>query len=75
MFCSDWNLILNETLDTENYVNINNPRARNAVLNIMEENGYIDVFRLLNENQKKFTWRRINPVKKQARLDCYLVSD
>ena len=75
MFCGDWNLILNETLDTENYVNINNPRARNAVLNIMEENGYIDVFRILNENQKKFAWRRINPVKKQARLDFYLVSE
>ena len=77
MFCGDWNLILNETLDTENYVDINNPRARNAVLNIMEENGYIDVFRILNENQKKFawTWRRINPVKKQARLDFYLVSE
>ena len=75
MFCGDWNLILNETLDTENYVNINNPRARNAVLNIMEENGYIDVFRILNENQTKFTWRRINPVKKQARLDFYLVSE
>ena len=44
MFCGDWNLILNETLDTENYVNINNPRARNAVLNIMEENGYISDF-------------------------------
>ena len=75
MFCGDWNLILNETLDTENYVNINNPRARNAVLNSMEENGYIDVFRILNENQKKFAWRRINPVKKQARLDFYLVSE
>ena len=75
MFCGDCNLILNETLDTENYVNINNPRARNAVLNIMEENGYIDVFRILNENQKKFTWRRINPVKKQTRLDFYLVSE
>ena len=41
----------------------------------MEENGYIDVFRILNENQKKFTSRRINPVKKQARLDFYLVSE
>ena len=66
---------MNETLDIENYVNINNPRARNAVLNIMEENGYIDVFRILNENQKKFAWRRINPVQKQARLDFYLVSE
>ena len=41
----------------------------------MEENGYIDVFRILNENQKTFTWRRINHVKKQSRLDFYLVSE
>ena len=36
---------------------------------------FLIFIRILNENQKKFTWRRINPVKKQTRLDIYLVSE
>lgn len=29
----------------------------------------------MNENSKKYTWRRINPMRKQARLDFFLVSE
>ena len=29
----------------------------------------------MNENRKQFTWRRKNPVRKQARLDYFLISD
>lgn len=28
-----------------------------------------------NEDRRKYTWRRLNPPKKQARLDFYLVSE
>ena len=69
IFCGDWNFILNPILDSENYRNINNPRARDAIIKIIEENGYIDVWRVQNENKKKFTWRRLNPDKKQSKLD------
>ena len=41
----------------------------------MEENGYIDVWRVQNENKKKNTWRRLNPDKKQSRLDFFLFSE
>ena len=47
IFCGDWNLVLDPYLDTENYRQINNPRGRSAVLNIIQENGYIDVWRVL----------------------------
>ena len=29
----------------------------------------------MNEDTRKYTWRRLNPTKKQARLDYFLVSD
>ena len=32
IFCGDWNLILNPILDSENYRNINNPRAKDAII-------------------------------------------
>ena len=68
-------LLSNPVLDSENYRNINNTRARDTIIKIIEENGYIDVWRVENENKKKFTWRRLNPDKKQSRLDFFLVSE
>ena len=34
IICGDFNLVQNQNLDTYNYVNINNPRAKNKVLEI-----------------------------------------
>ena len=41
----------------------------------MEQENFIDVWRVMNEDKKQYTWRRLNPTKKQARLDYFLVSD
>ena len=71
IICGDWNLILDFEKDCYNYLHINNPRARNMVLSLMEEENFVDVWRLMNENTKKYTWRRLNPTKKQARLDYF----
>ena len=35
----------------------------------------LDVWRIMNENFRKFIWRRLNPVRKQAMLDYFLVND
>jgi len=32
IICGDWNLVINPELDTQNYVHINNPKARKVVL-------------------------------------------
>ena len=58
-------------MDCENYVRINNPNARRVILNYIEEENLIDAWRMLNENSKKYTWRRLNPTRKQARLDFF----
>ena len=75
IMCGDWNFVLNPDIDSNNYLHINNPRARQEVLdNMMEEDGLLDVYRVYNEEQREFTWSRRNPVRKQARLDYFLIS-
>ena len=56
-------------------MHVNNPKARTVVLSLLEEENFIDVWRVLHEDTKTYTWRRLNPTKKQARLDYVLVSD
>ena len=75
ILCGDWNFILDPQMDCENYLHINNPNARKVILNYIEEENLIDIWRVMNENSKKYTWRRINPMRKQARLDFSLVSE
>lgn len=69
--CGDWNLILDTEKDCDNYLHINNPKARRVVLTLVEEENFVDVWRLMNEDTRKYTWRRLNPTKKQARLDYF----
>ena len=73
ILCGDFNVALNPELDTSNYRHINNPKARQAILDIMSENDLSDVYRELHPSTKRYTWRRRNPVK-QARLDLFLAS-
>ena len=74
IICGDFNLVQDIHLDYFNYVNINNPKARDRVLQIKEEIGLIDPFRENNFAVKRYTWRKRNPLK-QARLDFFLISE
>ena len=74
VICGDFNLTLNQTLDSHNYTNLNNPKSRLVVLNMIDENGLIDIYRYFNPDKKRYTWRRKNPLK-QARLDYFLISE
>ena len=73
----DWNVTLNPELDCKNYKNINNPRARNEVLRIMNELNLYDVWREENLEEKLFTWKRKLEVDKiqMGRLDFFLLSE
>ena len=42
IMCGDWNLVLNLTIDTNNYAPINNSRARQEVLKLLEEDDFVD---------------------------------
>ena len=74
ILCGDLNLTLNPNMDCVNYKHLNNPCARNKLLEIIDNHKLKDAFRVLNPLAKRYTWRRKKPLK-QARLDYYLVSD
>lgn len=74
IMCGDFNLVQDQHLDTYNYVNINNPKAKDCVLTMKEDFNLTDPFRELYNQKIRYTWRKTNPVK-QARLDFFLISD
>ena len=45
IICGDFNLVQTQDLDTHNYVNVNNPRAKDKVLDLKEELNMVDPFR------------------------------
>ena len=61
----DWNLARNPDVDTYNYKQINNPRAREVVLEIMAEFDLTDNWR----DEYTFTWRR-NKTLQQGGAKC-----
>lgn len=58
-WCGDFNLVLDPTIDCYNYKGINNPKARNKVLEKIETYAYIyahrDPFRQLHEDLRGYT--------------------
>ena len=70
----DWNLVLNPNIDYMNYKNNNNPRAQATVLEIKDTLELSDVWREINIEMSRFTWRRQNPFQ-QSRLDFFLTSE
>ena len=75
IICGYWNFVLDPDLDYNNYLHVNNPRARKIILDFIEKENFVDAWRVINENCRKYTWRRLNPTIKQARLDSFLVSE
>ena len=73
IICGDFNLILDPKNDCMNYRNINNPRSREKVLELLNVCDLMDTYRTLHPNMKRFTWRKKNRLK-QTRLDYCLVS-
>lgn len=74
IICGDFNCVLNPELDYYNYKAMNNPKARNQIVELINTKYLLDPFRENYPTQKKFTWKRRNPCK-QARLDFFLISE
>jgi len=53
LLCGDFNLVLDQELDSHNYISINNPQSRREVINMLNNQNLIDVFRFLNPNKKR----------------------
>ena len=74
ILAGDWNVALNPKLDSSHPSNIYKVRSRKTVLSFMNNNNVIDIFRKLNGDSRKYTWRRINGTQR-SRIDFFLVSD
>ena len=70
----DWNIVLDPSLDYDNYKNVNNVKAQEAVLQLMDSLSLCDVWREMNPDCRRFTWRRSRPFQ-QSRLDFFLITD
>ena len=71
----DLNVTLNFAIDAFNYVQPNNQRATGEIKKIMSENNLVDIFREINGEKQKFTWKVGNPARKRARLDYFIASE
>ena len=74
IIAGDFNLVLDSVRDYHNYKHINNPKAKEAVDDMIESLDLNDIWRDINPECLRYTWRRTNPFQ-QARLDFFLISD
>ena len=61
--CGDFNIVLNPELDSHNYVQTNNPRARKKLLELIEYRQLIDSYRQFFPNKKTYTWHKKSNIK------------
>ena len=54
----DFNIALDQDIDCYNYKQVNNPKARKAVEDMMLDLGLADVWRECNPDCRRYTWRR-----------------
>lgn len=74
IWCGDFNLVIDPTLDYCNYRTVKNKHARGALLEIIQEMFLVDPFRVLHPSFRRHTLRRKHPFQ-QARLDFFLISE
>lgn len=74
VLAGDWNLVLDQDLDTSNYLHNNNPKAKEEVYNMIADRGLVDIWRDQHPDILRYTWRRKTPFR-QARLDFFLTSE
>ena len=63
IICGDFNLVIDPQKDCQNYLHLNNPKARSVVVNTVNDLDLIDIYRSLNPNTKRYTWKRKNPLR------------
>ena len=65
IIAGDFNISLVPIKDTKNYLHINNPNARIALKDQMEQNSLVDIWRDTHPNENVFTWHKYNENKQR----------
>ena len=73
IWTGDWNAALSEA-DIYNYAKLRNPLASQIINKFISTHNLSDIWRLLNPNRKRFTWRADKPCR-ASRLDYFLISE
>ena len=71
--CGDWNIIQDIEIDCYHYSRVNNPKARDVVLDLNKQKDMCDPWRILNPESVKCTWH-VKDFSKGSRLDYFLIS-
>jgi len=74
IICGDWNLVLNQVSDTRGYIRENNRIAREKVLQMIESQEMLDIWRTLHPEKKEYTWQSAKKASQRGRLDFFIVS-
>ena len=70
IIAGDWNVALNDKLDTFRYRGVSRPNAKRKILDKMLLLNLIDVWREFNPFKRQYTWRKFNSTK-QGRIDFF----
>ena len=70
----DFNCILDPVLDKQGGNPHKNKNAREMISTIMEEEDFVDIWRIKNPISQEFTFKCMRPEKIFSRLDYYLIS-
>ena len=72
--CGHFNLVLNHSIDYENYrMNNHSKKARDIILANIAYRDLLDPFREIHDTMRKYSWKRMTPLQRR-RLDCFLMS-
>ena len=58
ILAGDWNLVMDQALDTFGYRNEHNQNAKKVLSEGMENLGWVDVFREFYPSKKRYSWRK-----------------
>ena len=53
---------------------INLAQEKNVLDSMIEDEVFLDTYRIFHEEKREYTWSKRNPVRKQARLHFFLTS-
>ena len=73
IWVGDWNVSLTD-MDNYNYVKARNSKSNIIINNFIKNNIMSDIWRIQNQDRKRFTWRTERPCKR-SRLDYFLISE